>query len=46
MTIGAGKVKSKSIAMRETEPEREGNLGIQGITALAVGRLVQHKTQG
>jgi hypothetical protein len=43
MTIGAGKVKRKSLAMRETEPEREGNLGRRGMMVLVVWRLVQQK---
>ncbi len=41
MTIGVGKVKMKSIAMRETEPEIEGNLGRGGMMVLAVWRLTQ-----
>ncbi len=44
--IRAGKVKMKSIAMRETEPHREGNLGRQGMMVLVVCRLVRQKTQG
>ncbi len=46
MTKGVGKVKRKSVAMRETEPEREGNLGRRGMKVLAVWRLVRQKTQG
>ncbi len=46
MTKGAGKVKRKSVAMRETELEREGNLGRRGMRVLVVLRLVQQKTHG
>jgi hypothetical protein len=46
MTIGVGKVKMKSIVMRVTETEREGNLGQRGMTVLGVWMLVHQKTQG
>ncbi len=46
MRIGAGKAKMKSMAMREMEPEREGNLGRRGMTIWAMWMLVRKKTQG
>jgi hypothetical protein len=45
ITIGVGKVKMKSTAMREMEPEREGSLGRRGMLVLVVRMLVQQKTQ-
>jgi hypothetical protein len=38
--------ESEEEEMKETELEREGNLGRRGMTVLAVWRLVQKKTQG
>jgi hypothetical protein len=46
MTIGAGNVKMKRVAVREREPERGGNLVRRGTTVLAVWILVRQKTQG
>ena len=43
MTIWAGKMKRKSLAMRETELERERNLGRMGMAVLAVWKLVRKK---
>ncbi len=40
MARGTGKVKRKSVAMRETELEREENLGRRVMTVLAMWRLV------
>jgi hypothetical protein len=44
--IGVGKVNRKSVAMRETEPEREVNLGRRGMMELTVWRIVRQKIQG
>ncbi len=41
MTIGAGKVKMKRVAVREMELEREGILGRRGMTVLVVWILAQ-----
>jgi hypothetical protein len=43
MTIGAEKVKINSVAMREMEPEKEGNLGRRGMMILVVWMLVRQK---
>jgi hypothetical protein len=43
---GVRKVKMKRVAVREREPEREGNLERRGMTVLVVWMLVQQKTQG
>ncbi len=45
MTIGVGKVKRKSLSMRETEPESKQNFRRRGMMVLTVWRLVQQKTQ-